>query len=60
MSIKTLLKPGYKTTEFWCTIAVNIAAILGTISHVVEPKIGAGLMSLSTTIYTIARAWAKR
>ena len=54
------IKSGWKTTEFWMTIAVNVAAILATVSQVASPKVGGMMMTASTAIYAVSRAWAKK
>lgn len=53
-------KPGYKTTEFWLTIAVNVAGILATVADVVDVKTAAILLAVSNGLYAISRGQAKK
>jgi hypothetical protein len=52
-------KPGYKTTEFWLTIAANVAAILATVAEVLPPEWGAIAVVISNGIYSVSRGVAK-
>lgn len=54
------IKPGYLSTEFWIAIGGNVAAILGTVSQTVDPKVGATMLIASNLIYSVVRAFAKR
>jgi len=53
-------KPGYKSTEFWATIALNLATLLATIQGAVSPKVAAVVGLFSTSLYVVARTLAKR
>lgn len=54
------VKPGFKSTEFWLTMASNVAAILITVSEAVEPKVGAVLAIVANGLYAISRGFAKK
>lgn len=54
------LKPGWKTSEFWITIGGNVAALVATVSEVLDPKIGGILMLLVNGFYTLSRGIAKK
>lgn len=51
---------GVKTTEFYVTIATVIATALSGISGICDPQTAAILTTISTTIYTISRAFVKK
>jgi hypothetical protein len=52
------MKPGYKTTEFWLTIVVALAAFLNALP-VSDPKIRAYIGAAVVALYTISRGLAK-
>jgi hypothetical protein len=63
-AIATTTKPGYKTSEFWLTLAANLVGTLmasgvvtdgGTVAKV----LGVVVMLLSTLGYQVARTKAK-
>lgn len=54
------MKPGIKTTEFWLTVAGNVAAILLTFGEVLDPKTGSVLMAIGNGLYAISRGLAKK
>ena len=54
------MKAGLKTTEFWLTIATNLAAILGTVGGVLDPKVGGAMVVVSNVLYALVRTFAKR
>ena len=53
-------KPGYKTTEFWLTIAANVAAILAAVADVLPPDKAALVLAVSNGIYAVSRGMAKK
>ncbi len=53
------MKPGYKTTEFWLTVATNLAAILCAFAGTLPPEKAAVCMAISNGIYAAARGLAK-
>ena len=53
------VKPGYKTTEFYLTLAANVAGLLGTLSNILPAKWGAITMALSTGLYALSRGLVK-
>jgi len=61
----TPIKPGYKTTEFWLTIAANVVGVLMManifpIDSTVGKIIGVAAMVLSSLGYTVSRSIAKK
>jgi hypothetical protein len=57
-------KPGYKTTEFWLTIAAQIIGLVwasGAVSHggSVDKILGLCAMVMSQLGYTVSRGLAK-
>ena len=58
--IKKETTKGIKSTEFWLTITSNVAALLATISNVLDPKYGLVLATLANGLYAISRGWAKK
>ena len=52
-------KPGWKTTEFWLTVANQVAVIWGSVQGFVPPKYAIIASAVGTTIYTILRTLAK-
>ncbi len=53
------MKPGLKTTEFWLTIATNVAALAAALADALPPRYAALAGAVSTGLYSIARGWAK-
>lgn len=53
------MKPGIKTTEFWLTIAVDLAALLSALTDALPAKWASVVAAVSTGLYAIARGWAK-
>lgn len=54
------VKSGFKTTEFWLTLAFNIGAILETLSGGLDAKYSVILLALSNGLYTLGRSFAKK
>jgi hypothetical protein len=52
-------KPGYLTSEFWLTVAVNAAALISAIQSYLPPRWSLVAGSLVTGLYAISRGWAK-
>ena len=57
--LPTPVKPGWKTTEFWVTLATSIGSVLSAIAGILPAKEAGVLATASTVIYTIARAFTK-
>jgi hypothetical protein len=55
---ETTNKPGYKTTEFWMTVLVQIPAVLGIFLGATNPIV-IGVGAAATIAYTLSRAWSK-
>ncbi len=53
------MKPGVQTSEFWLIVAVNVAALLATISSVLPERYAAIVAAVSTGLYALSRGWAK-
>ena len=51
-------KPGWKTTEFWLTVATQIPVVLGIFLGASNP-ITIGVGAAATIAYTLGRAWSK-
>lgn len=51
-----VLKPGYKTTEFWATLAAGLVPVL---TPALPPTWAAALPVLAGAAYTASRAYAK-
>lgn len=65
------MKAGYKTTEFWLTLAVQVMAVLVTLGVItpeqqsifadsLEKILGALVMAISAGSYAISRGFAKK
>jgi len=52
------MKPGYKTTEFWLTLAMGIAGIALIIKG--DAAIGAALLGAAGVAYNGSRGLAKK
>ena len=52
-------KPGWKTTEFWLTVANQVAIVWGVVQGSVPPKYAVIGTAVGTCIYTILRTLAK-
>lgn len=53
-------KPGWKTTEFAISILTTVGALTASLAGVLDPKVGAILMGLSTFAYALSRGLAKK
>jgi len=54
-----MLKPGYKTTEFWVTALTSAAALVAALSGHLSPRYAAIAAAVSTGLYAIGRGLAK-
>jgi hypothetical protein len=52
-------KAGWKTSEFWLTIAVDVAALATSLATVLPAKYAAAAGTVATGLYAISRGWAK-
>jgi hypothetical protein len=52
-------KPGWKTTEFWLTVANQVAVVWGAVAGYVPPKYAVIGSAVGTCLYTILRTLAK-
>ncbi len=55
-----LAKPGWKTTEFWLTLALNAAAVLSMLSGILPGERGITAIAIANALYAFARTWSKR
>ena len=53
------MKPGYKTTEFWLTLAASLTAVALTHAEQVTGTVGVVSAAVLTGLYTILRAASK-
>jgi uncharacterized membrane protein HdeD (DUF308 family) len=53
------VKSGWKSTEFWLTLAGNVAALLTTVSGIIEPQTGGWMLAICNGLYAISRGIAK-
>lgn len=53
------MKPGWKTTEFWATVATDGAILAAALEGSLPPKWAAIAAAASTLGYAIARGLAK-
>jgi hypothetical protein len=53
------LKPGHLTTEFWLTVAVDVATLIAAIADQLPPRYAALASTVATGLYALARGWAK-
>lgn len=53
------VKSGWKTTEFWMTVATNLTAVVGALKGIVPEKVAAIAVAVATCVYTVARALTK-
>lgn len=52
------MKPGWKTTEFWLTLATQVPVVVGIFLGATNP-ITLGLGAAATIAYTLGRSWSK-
>ena len=55
----TTVKPGWKTTEFWGKVALQVFAIYGTVSGFLPPDKAMAGMAILEGVYMIARVIVK-
>ena len=53
------MKPGIHTTEFWLTVAVDLAALLAAVGDVLPDRYATFAATISTGLYALSRGWAK-
>jgi hypothetical protein len=58
--METQIKPGWKTTEFWATMATNVIAVVGALSKFISPDVSAIVIAIANAIYSISRGMAKK
>ena len=52
-------KPGWKTSEFWLTVASQVTIVWGSVQGLVPPKYAVIASAVGTMVYTILRTLAK-
>lgn len=58
-STKPTVKAGIHTTEFWLTVAVDVAALAADAANVLPDRYAALMSTVSTGLYALSRGWAK-
>lgn len=53
------VKPGWRTTEFWVTVAADVGAIALAAEGALPHKYAAVLAAVSTAAYAVSRGLAK-
>ena len=53
-------KSGLKTTEFWLTLAGNVAALISTLAGLLPPETAGWLVAVANGLYAISRGVAKK
>lgn len=54
------MKPGWKTTEFWATVAFNVGSVAAAFSGALSPKWAGVASSVSVAAYAVSRGLAKK
>lgn len=54
------MKPGYKTTELWITVATDVGMLAAALTGELPPKWAAIATAVSAVGYAIARGLAKQ
>lgn len=54
------MKVGWKTTEFWATIALNVGSLAAASAHVLPAKWAAIASAASVVAYSVSRGLAKQ
>lgn len=54
------MKPGWKTTEFWLTVATEVGVVSSAASGVLSPKYATFAATVSAAAYAVARGLAKK
>jgi hypothetical protein len=49
------MRPGWKSTEFWLTLATNATMRIGTLADALPPKYGLPPMAVANGIYALAK-----
>lgn len=53
------MKPGWKTSEFWLTVATDLGVVTAALAGELSPKYAAIAVATSKVAYAIARGLAK-
>lgn len=53
------LRPGTQTTEFWLTLATNLAVAALTIADALPAETAAKVVAVANAVYAISRAISK-
>lgn len=54
------MKPGWKTTEFWITVATDVGLVTAAAAGALPEKYAAYAVAISVAAYNIARGLAKK
>lgn len=55
-----VVKPGWKTTEFWLTALAEIGTLIGALRGVIPAETAGIIIAIQTAIYNILRTIAKK
>lgn len=55
-----MTKTGWKTTEFWATLATSVGLVLTSVAGVLPPEWAAVAIAVATVAYTVSRGLAKK
>ena len=53
------VKTGWKTTEFWMTVATNVITVIGALKGVIPDDKAALVIAIANAVYSVARALTK-
>jgi hypothetical protein len=53
------MKPGYKTTEFWGKVVLQLITIIGALKGTIDPDTATTATSILEGIYAIGRSVSK-
>ena len=59
METQTGVKPGWKTSEFWMTMATNVIAVVGALGKFIPAEASAVVMAIANAVYSISRSITK-
>ena len=54
------MRRGFRTTEFWSTVAVNVGVVAAAVQGTLSPKWAAVASAVSVAAFSISRGLAKK
>jgi hypothetical protein len=54
------MRRGFKTTEFWATVALNVGVVAAAIQGTLSPKWAAVASAVSVAAFNVSRGLAKK